>query len=72
MCRRLAGRLGIPPFHPHRLRHTLGTLLQDRIGDARLTAETLGHVGLASVAGYTKISEARRRQALEVAEGAGL
>jgi hypothetical protein len=50
----------------------LGTLLQDRIGDARLTAETLGHVGLASVAGYTKISEARRRQALEVAEEAGL
>jgi integrase len=72
ICRRLAGRLGIAPFHPHRLRHTLGTLLQDRIGDARLTAETLGHVGLASVAGYTKISEARRRQALEVAEEAGL
>jgi integrase len=64
--------LGIPPFHPHRLRHTLGTLLQDRIGDARLTAETLGHAGLASVAGYTKISEARRRQALEVVEEAGL
>jgi integrase len=72
ICRRLAGRLGIPPFHPHRLRHTLGTLLQDRIGDARLTAETLGHAGLASVAGYTKISEARRRQALEVVEEAGL
>jgi integrase/recombinase XerD len=72
ICRRLAGRLGIPPFHPHRLRHTLGTLLQDRIGDARLTAETLGHAGLASVAGYTKISEARRRQALEAAEEAGL
>jgi integrase/recombinase XerD len=72
ICRRLAGRLGIPPFHPHRLRHTLGTLLQDRIGDACLTAETLGHAGLASVAGYTKISEARRRQALEAVEEAGL
>jgi hypothetical protein len=25
------------------------------LGDARLTAETLGHRGLASVSGYTKI-----------------
>jgi hypothetical protein len=50
------GRLGIPPL-PHRL---------------RLTAETLGHAGLASVAGYTKISEARRRKALDAVEEAGL
>jgi integrase len=28
VCRRLAHRLGIPAFHPHQLRHTLGTLLQ--------------------------------------------
>jgi integrase len=72
ICRRLASRLGLPAFHPHRLRHTLGTVLQERLGDARLTAETLGHVGLASVAGYTKISETRRHQALEAIEEAGL
>lgn len=72
ICRHLARRLGIAPFHPHQLRHTLGTLLQERLGDARLTAETLGHVGLASVAGYTKISEGRRRAAVEAAQTAGL
>lgn len=35
------------------------------MGDARLTAETLGHRGLASVSGYTKITDARRREAYE-------
>ena len=48
-CRELALRLAIPPFRPHQLRHTLRTLLQEGMGDARLTAETLGHRGLASV-----------------------
>jgi len=62
----------IPPFHPHQLRHTLGTLLQETVGDARLTAETLGHRGLGSVAGYTKISDSRRRQAYGLMEAAGL
>ena len=38
---------------------------RQQLADARLTAETLGHAGLASVAGYTRISERRRRQALE-------
>jgi integrase len=55
VCRELALRLGIPAFRPHQLRHTLGTMLQEAMGDARLTAETLGHRGLASVSGYTKI-----------------
>ena len=71
VCRHLALGLGIPAFHPHQLRHTLGTLLQEELGDARVTAETLGHVGLASVAGYTKITDRRRREALEVLEGTG-
>ena len=72
VCHQLALGLGIPAFHPHQLRHTLGTLLQEELGDARLTAETLGHVGLASVAGYTRITERRQREALEAAERAGL
>ena len=72
ICRGLAAELGIPGFHPHRLRHTLGTVLQEQLGDARLTAETLGHAGLASGAGHTRISERRRRQALEAVEAAGL
>lgn len=28
VCRELALRLGIPPFRPHQLRHTLGTWMQ--------------------------------------------
>jgi hypothetical protein len=47
-------------------------VLQEPLGDAHLTAETLGHAGLASVAGYTRISERGRRQALEAVEAAGL
>jgi len=72
ICRQLARRLGIATFHPHRLRHTLGTLLQETMGDARLTAETLGHRGLASVSGYTKITDARRREAYEQMQQRGL
>ena len=72
LCRQLAHRLGIPTFHPHQLRHTLGTLLQETMGDARLTAETLGHRGLASVAGYTKITDQRRREAYEQMQQRGL
>jgi integrase/recombinase XerD len=72
ICRQLAHRLGIPTFHPHQLRHTLGTLLQETMGDARLTAETLGHRGLASVAGYTKITDHRRREAYEQLQRRGL
>jgi site-specific recombinase XerD len=72
ICRQLALRLGIPPFHPHQLRHTLGTFLQETMGDARLTAETLGHRGLASVSGYTKITGARRREAYEQMQQRGL
>ena len=72
ICRQLALRLGIPRFHPHRLRHTLGTFLQETMGDARLTAETLGHRGLGSVSGYTKITDARRREAYEQMQQRGL
>jgi site-specific recombinase XerD len=72
ICRQLALHLGMPAFHPHQLRHTLGTWLQETVGDARLTAETLGHRGLGSVAGYTKITDARRREAYERMARAGL
>src|SRR5947209_4240923 len=72
VCRQLAQRFGIPVFHPHQLRHTLGTLLQETMGDARLTAETLGHRGLGSVSGYTKITDQRRREAYEEMQRRGL
>ncbi len=72
ICRQLALRLGIASFHPHQLRHTLGTLLQETMGDARLTAETLGHKGLGSVSGYTAITDAKRREAYEQMQQRGL
>jgi site-specific recombinase XerD len=42
------------------------------MSDARLTAEALGHRGLASVAGYTKITDQRRREAYEQMQRRGL
>ncbi len=42
------------------------------MGDARLTVDTLGHRGLASVSGYTKITDARRREAYEQLQQRGL
>ena len=72
ICQRVARELALAPFHPHQLRHTLGTLLQETVGDARLTAETLGHHGLGSVAGYTKVSDRQRRAAYEALERGGL
>lgn len=64
--------LALAPFHPHQLRHTLGTVLQETMGDARLTADTLGHRGWGSVSGYTKVSDQRRRAAYAELEARGL
>ena len=72
ICRQLAGRLGLPRFSPHVLRHTLGTLLQEEMGDARLTAEVLGHSGLGSVAGYTKVAATHLREGYRRMELRGL
>jgi hypothetical protein len=46
--------------------------VQEELGDARLTADILGHSGLGSVAGYTKITEGRREAAKARIERAGL
>jgi site-specific recombinase XerD len=72
ICRQLALRLGITAFHPHQLRHTFGTWLQETMGDARLTADVLGHKGLATVTGYTKITDLRRHEAYEQLQRRGL
>lgn len=72
ICQRVARDLTVAPFHPHQLRHTLGTVLQETMGDARLTADTLGHRGLGSVSGYTKVSDQRRRVAYAELESRGL
>jgi integrase/recombinase XerD len=72
VCLQVARRLGLPRFSPHVLRHTLGTLLQEEMGDARLTAEVLGHSGLGSVAGYTKVAATHLREGYRRMEQRGL
>jgi integrase/recombinase XerD len=51
VCTRLGVAHGVTKRHPHRLRQTAGTIVQEELGDPRLTAEFLGHHGLGSVAG---------------------
>jgi integrase/recombinase XerD len=51
VCTRLGVAHGVTKLHPHRLRHTAGTIVQEELGDPRLTAEFLGHHALGSVAG---------------------
>lgn len=63
ICDRLGAFNQITKLHPHRFRHTAGTVVQDELGDPRLTADYLGHHGLGSVAGYTEISTNRRAEA---------
>jgi site-specific recombinase XerD len=65
LCDQVARRLGLERWHPHQLRHTFGTAIEEELGDPRLTAELLGHSGLGSVSGYTKISRRRREEAAE-------
>ena len=63
VCARLGLRNQVSKLHPHRFRHTAGTIVQDELGDPRVTADYLGHHGLGSVAGYTEVSSNRRAQA---------
>ena len=63
VCDQVARRLGLERWHPHQLRHTFGTAVEEELGDPRLTAELLRHSGLGSVSGYTKISRRRREEA---------
>jgi site-specific recombinase XerD len=61
ICIRLAQRANIPMFQLHELRDTLGCLVQQTCDDPRLTADTLGLVGLGSVAGYVSFAERTKR-----------
>ena len=63
LCQQLGLRNQVTKLHPHRFRHTAGTIVQDELGDPRVTADYLGHHGLGSVAGYAEVSSNRRAQA---------
>lgn len=72
VCTRLGVAHGVATLHPHRFRHTAGTIVQEELGDPRLTAEFLGHHGLGSVAGYTEVSRRRHDQAADALRERGL
>ncbi|HEV3232708.1 MAG TPA: tyrosine-type recombinase/integrase [Candidatus Dormibacteraeota bacterium] len=72
ICDRVGRAAGIGRFHPHQLRHTLGTMLEEQFGDPVLTADTLGHSGLGTVQTYAKVTGRRRREAYDRLEDAGL
>jgi site-specific recombinase XerD len=67
VVRRLRARLGTWSFRsPHVARHTAATsLLEVTGGDVRLVQEVLGHANLNTLQGYTKIVDARKREAYE-------
>ena len=72
VCARLGVGHRVTKLHPHRLRHTAGTIVQEELGDPRLTAEFLGHHGLGSVAGYTEVSRRRHEEAADALRRRGL
>lgn len=72
VCERLGTRDRVTKLHPHRFRHTAGTIVQEELGDPRLTADYLGHHGLGSVAGYTEVSRTRRAEASEALRRRGM
>jgi site-specific recombinase XerD len=72
VCTRLGSAHRVTKLHPHRFRHTAGTIVQEELGDPRLTAEFLGHHGLGSVVGYTEVSKRRLDEAADALRTRGL
>ncbi len=72
VCDRLGLANQVTKLHPHRFRHTAGTIVQEELGDPRLTADYLGHHGLGSVAGYTEVSRGRRAEASDALTRRGM
>ena len=67
VVKRLRRELGAWSFKsPHVARHTAATsLLEVTGGDVRLVQEVLGHANLNTLQGYTKIVDARKREAYQ-------
>jgi integrase len=72
VCARLGIAHRVTKLHPHRFRHTAGTIVQEELGDPRLTAEFLGHHGPGSVAGYTQVSRRRLDEAADALRERGV
>lgn len=57
-------KIGLQRVHLHMLRHRYGTLIQETVGDLRVTQECLRHANINSTAGYTLVAGSRRREAV--------
>jgi type 1 fimbriae regulatory protein FimB len=54
-----AGRAGLPPVHPHMLRHSCGFALANRGYDLRLIQDYLGHRDPKHTVHYTRVAAGR-------------